>query len=278
MRDRDARYNSDLQTFLATAGINGGPLWSTLDGSIGKGGPFSTLEAGMILSELGYDDADGEMRGIAELIFSNMKDDGRIKTYATGTVYPCQTAGAARTLCHLGYANDERLKKTFAYFLASQEADGGWRCNASKYGHGPETKSSNPGPTLMILDAFRFLSDYEGLRKLDGAVDFLLDHWETRIPIGPCHYGIGTLFMKIEYPVVRYNLLPYVHTLSFFGRARKDRRFLEALSVLEGKLAGGKLRPESVNKKLSGYSFCAVNVPNDLVTAYHARVRENLAR
>ena len=54
---------------------------------------------------------------------------------------------------------------------------------------------SNLYPTLMALDAFRF-SKYLNNK----AVEFLLDHWTIRKPIGPCRYGIGTLFMQVKYP------------------------------------------------------------------------------
>ena len=57
-----------------------------------------------------------------------------------------------------------------------------------------------------------------------------------RKPIGPCHYGIGTLFMQVEYPFLRYNLFFYVYVLSFYDCAKGDDRFLDALQTLESKL------------------------------------------
>ena len=164
---------TDIEAILSTQRCNGGELWATADGAIAKGVPFSTLEAAMMLRELGYDDSGGELARAAELIFANARDDGRIKVYASGAIYPCQTANAARTLCHLGYARDPRLQKTFAYFLGNRHSDGGWRCNASKFGHGPETEFSNPGPTLTVLDAFRFTDRLNASPELDEAVEFL---------------------------------------------------------------------------------------------------------
>jgi hypothetical protein len=64
----------------------------------------------------------------------------------------------------------------------------------------------------MIVPAFPFNAASIQINKeplLDRAVDFLLEHWTIRKPIGPCHYGIGTLFMQVEYPFRNYNLFIY---------------------------------------------------------------------
>jgi hypothetical protein len=257
---------------------NGGEYWSTSDRGMAKGVPFSTLESGLMLYEIGYDLKSDEIKGIADLIFSNLKDDGRIRTYSSGAVYPCQTGNAARLLCYLGYSKDQRLDNTYRYFLNTQHHDGGWRCNASKYGNGPETKFSNPGPTLTILDAFRFTNYCNDNAQLDNAVEFLLRHWDTKLPLGPCHYGIGTLFMKIEFPMVRYNLFHYVYTLSYYNKAKKDRRFLEALQTITDKLDNGSVIVESTNKKIRNYTFCKVDKPNEIATKHFNEILENLKR
>ena len=66
-------------------------------------------------------------------------------------------------------------------------------------------------------------------------VESLLAHWETRVPCGPCHYGIGGRFMQVEFPFLRYNLFYYVYVLSFFPAARADSRFAQAAKVLASK-------------------------------------------
>jgi hypothetical protein len=110
------------------------------------------------------------------------------------------------------------------------------------FGHGSETEYSNPHPTLIALNSFRFSGHVNKVRALDRAVDFLLEHWVIRKPIGPCHYGIGTLFMQIEYPFRNYNLFEYVYVLSFYNRAKEDRRFLEALEMLKSKTVDNQNR------------------------------------
>ncbi len=270
-------YSDDIEKLLALRSINGADFWATPDGATANGGPLSTLEASALLAELGYDSASPELKGAAELIFGNMKEDGRIRTFSSGSIYPCQTANAARTLCRLAYANDGRLEKTYRYFLESQHGDGGWRCNASKYGKGPETAASNPGPTLTVLDVFRYTRYLNADERLDRAVGFLLDHWVTRKPLGPCHYGIGSLFMKIEFPLVRYNLLNYAYVLSFYDSAKRDGRFLEALEAVRAKTVDGMIVIESANRKLKDLRSCRVGEKSELATRYYTAILANLA-
>ena len=243
-------YISDIEEILSHRYDNGGDYWATLDKRLLKGAPFTTIESPLYLLELGVSADDPVMKETANLIFSTWKEDGRFKIFPTGSIYPCQTAESARTLCYMGHANDSRIEKTFQYLLNAQCIDGGWRCNKFSFGHGPETEYSNPHPTLIALDAFRFSHYLNREPALDHAVEFLLNHWIIRKPIGPCHYGIGTLFMQVEYPFRNYNLFQYVYVLSFYDKAKNDYRFLEALDILKSKTQDGQIVVERVVPKL----------------------------
>jgi hypothetical protein len=224
---------------------NGSDLWSTPSKNLCKGAPESVL----YLLELGVDTSERLIKDAAELIFSTQREDGRFRI-ASSAIYPCQTAHAANALCHMGYAKDVRLKATFDHLLNTQYQGGGWRCNSFKYGRGSETEYSNPFPTLIALDAFRHTDQLGQAPALDRAVNFLLEHWIIRKPIGPCHCGIGTLFMQVEFPFRTYNLFMYVYVLSFYERARNGKRFMEAFETLQSKLAEGQIVVERVVPKL----------------------------
>jgi hypothetical protein len=176
----------------------------------------------------------------------------------------------------MGYAKDERLNVTFEHLLNTQYQDGGWRCNSFKYGRGPETEYSNPFPTLIALDAFRYTNLPGQAPELDRAVDFLLEHWTIRKPIGPCHYGIGSLFLQAEYPFRTYNIFMYVYVLSFYGQARKDKRFQEAFEVLQSKLADGQIVVERVVPELAKLSFCEKGKPSAHATKRYQEILENI--
>jgi hypothetical protein len=270
------QYRSDIDAIIAKRHDNGDDLWATPDKKIGKGGPFSTLGSALMLSELGLNETS-ILKDTTALILSLWREDGRFKISPTGAIYPCHTAGAARVLCHLGHASDARLKKTYDHLFGIQHHDGGWRCNTYKYGRGPETAFSNPGTTLEVLDVFRYTQYLNNDMRLDKAVECLLNHWVTRKPLGPCQYGIGTLFMKLEYPFFRYNLFYYTYVLSYFKRARNDYRFLEALNLLQSKMKNGKIIVENPNVKLSNFSFCRRGAPSDLATERYHEILNNLS-
>lgn len=272
------QYQSDIKAIMDKRHDNGGDYWTTPDRRLIKGSPFTPLVCAFILLELGMDRSEPVLKETADLILSSWREDGRFKLSPQGAIYPCHTINTARTLCHLGYASDIRLKKTFDHLLGIQHSDGGWRCNKFSFGRGPETEFSNPGPTLAALDAFRFTHFLNTNESLDKAVEFLLDHWETRLPLGPCHYGIGTLFLQVAYPFISYNLFFYVYVLSFYNKAKKDSRFLEALGVLESKLISGKIIVERPNQKLAGFAFCKKGEPSDLGTERYHEILKNLEK
>lgn len=116
------------------------------------------------------------------------------------------------------------------------------------------------------------------METADGAVDFLLEHWTIRKPIGPCHYGIGTLFMQVEYPFRDYNIFIYVYVLSFYNRAREDKRFLNALETLESKMQEGQIVVERVVPKLAKLSFCQKGKTSALATMRYQEILQNLKK
>jgi len=273
-----AEFQADVASILARRHDFGADLWATPDGGLVKGGPFSTLEAVALLLELGVEPSDPILVAAAELIWSAWREDGRFRLAPTGAIYPCHVAHAADVLCRLGQASDPRLVHTLDHLLTTRFTDGGWRCRKFSYGRGPETEFSNPGPTLTALDAFRFTEHARGSRVLDDAVGFLLDHWVTRLPLGPCHYGIGSLFLQVGYPFAGYNLFWWVYVLSFYERARGDVRFAEAVSALESRLVDGRVVPERVNRSLTGLAFCRKGVPSELGTRRYREILVNLGR
>lgn len=272
----DKQYLSDFEAILSHRYDNGADYWTTPDKRLIKGSPFSTLDCVLYLLELGMEPTEPLLKECADLIFNTWQEDGSFRLYPKGSIYPCHTAYAANVLCHMGYACDTRLQKTLQHLLDTQYTDGGWRCNKFSFGRGPETLYSNPFPTLNILNAFRFSEYLNTHPALDKAVDFLLEHWIIRRPIGPCQYGIGTLFMQVEYPFRSYNLFGYVYVLSFYDKAKEDDRFLEALKALESKIVEGQIVVERIVPKLAKFSFCKKGEPSALATIRYQEILKNL--
>ena len=270
------RYRADVDAILAKQHANGGESWASGDGRVGVGSPFSTIQCVVILSDLGMSAKEPAIAKAAEAILRCWHEDGRFRLAPSGSAYPCHTAAAAKALCRVGYSEDDRLERTFDHLLQTTHTDGGWRCNKFAFGRGPETEFSNPGPTLDVLDAFRFAASHRGDERLDRAVEFLLDHWLTRKPLGPCHFGIGTLFMKVEYPLLRYNLFNYVYVLSFYNYARGDPRFQDALKSLQSRLVDGRVVVESPHRELADHSFFKKGHPSEAASRQYRQILENL--
>lgn len=273
----EEKYLSDVEAILSHRYDNGADYWTTTDHKLLKGAPYTTLESALYLLELGVSPDDEVLKNVAELIFSGWKEDGRIRTSPTGGIYPCHIALAVNILCHMGYSNDKRIEKSFAYFLETQQEDGGWQCNKYSFGRGEETEYSTPYTTLVALDLFRYSHFFNNNPRLDKAVDFLLEHWVIRKPISPCHYGIGSLFMQVEYPFRGYNLFYYLYVLSFYDRAKKDKRFLEALKALELKAVNGEIPVERVVPKLAKLNFCKKGKTSELATKRYQEILHNIS-
>lgn len=244
-----------VETILKRMTDNGGPFWSRQDGDIHAPFGNSTIDTLSVIGELGYSIHDNkDILDATEFIFGYQTSDGGFRHSLKSTKLPCLTARIIAALGRLGLSNDQRMTNGYNWLLKKQSSDGGWRCATVKLGNSPITDASNPGTTLYVLDAFRYkVKTIEIETNLDKGVDFLLQHWVVRQPIGPCGFGIGTTFMKIEYPFLRYNLFYYVYVLSFYPSAKNDERFIEAYNELKSKLVDGCVVPENPHKAWRDY-------------------------
>ncbi len=269
-------YQSDIEFLLSKKHHLGADLWMSPQGHLNKGSPFTTLQCAMYLVELGFDSKEPILLNVSEEIFSRIQKDGRIRTSPIGTIYPCHTIIALNTLCWLGYAHDTRLTPVIDYLLQHRYQDGGWRCNKFSFGRNEETEYSNPGPTLMALDAFRQIYVESDRSQLDDAVEFLLSAWAIKKPLGPCHYGIGSRFMEIEYPFSSYNLFYYVYVLSFYKKARTHPHFHQAYLALLSQCDHEQIVVQRVHRQMRHLKFCQHHQPSVLATKRLNEIQRNV--
>jgi len=267
----------DIAWLLSTRYDNGADYWATPDKKIGIEKPTSTLTALLLMSELELPQSHEALQGAAKLALDSIQQDGRVKIAPKGSTYPCQSALVAIALLKNRYVDDPRVLSVLTSLRENRYTDGGWRCNKFFFGRGPETEHSNPGVTLFVLDAMRCANLHKNTSEFDSAVETLLDHWTVRIPIGPCHFGMGTLFMQVEYPFLRYNLFYYVYVLSFYAKARSDVRFLEALDALRNKLdPQARVVIERPSKKLQHLNICEKGKPSIHATRRFQEILANM--
>ncbi len=163
--------DADIEAILTRRHDNGADFWATPDDRIYVGNPFSTIASLLMLHELGVERSHEAVDGGLKLLLRACRDDGKIRLAPKAPLYPCYTAEAARTLCRFGFSQSDEIQRTVACFLENAHDTGGWRCNFTRLGRGPETEFANPGATLNILDVLRFFPEYrEGSEIIDAAV------------------------------------------------------------------------------------------------------------
>jgi len=250
-------WRKEIESILNNQNMNGGPFWSRHDGDIHAPNGYSTIDTFRVLGELGATLKEYPMLSNAvEFMFQYQNSDGSFKYSSHSGKLPCITARILAALRTLGVNNDVRIDPCYQWLLDSQWSDGGWRCATVKLGKSSATDASNPGTTLYVLDAFRFRNNsIEETAQLDKAVDFLLEHWVTRLPLGPCDFGMGSRFFKIEYPFLRYNIFYYVYVLSFYEKARCDERYKAAYELILDKAENGDIILENPHRAWRSYDF-----------------------
>lgn len=195
-------YSTEIISILDRQGQNGGPFWSRTDGDIHAPHATSTIDTIGVLGELGATVKEYAVLSQAvEFLYKYQTADGSFKYAKTSSKLPCMTARILAVMGRIGAINDSRTEKSFQRLLKIQSSDGGWRCNTITMGKSSETDASNPGTTLYVLDAFRFRNNFKkDIDQCDKGIDFLLKHWITRKPLGPCTFGIGSRFFQVEFP------------------------------------------------------------------------------
>jgi hypothetical protein len=273
-------WANEIRSILDLQRINGGPFWSREDGNIHAPAGFATLLVLNVLGELGATAASDEpVSRAVEFLFGHQTADGAFRHLPKAGKLPCIAGQALAALGRLGVADDPRAERGYRWLLDTQWEDGGWRCATVRLGKSPQTDASNPGTTLFVLDAFRFRQNAPAdEERLNAAVESLLGHWHTRAPLGPCSFGIGTRFLKVEFPFWRYNLFYYVYVLSHYRCAREDKRFAEAAARLRSHPdERGDLVVDAPPRDWQGYPFAPWGRPSELATERWREIEANLA-
>jgi hypothetical protein len=274
------RWANEIQSILELERANGGPFWSRQDGNIHAPAGFATLLVLNVLGELGATSkSDPLIKRAVEFVFGYQTDDGAFRYSPTSSLLPCISGQALAGLGRLGVAGDQRAVAGYRRLLEDQQGDGGWRCPKAKLGRSQTTDASNPGTTLFVLDAFRFRRNTRSEEDALGAgVESLLRHWETRTPLGPCAFGIGTRFLSVEYPFWRYNIFYYVYVLSHYRMARRDKRFLDAAGQLRAHVSDdGEMIVDTPPRDWQGYPFARRGQPSELATERWRQIQANLS-
>lgn len=233
------------------------------------------------LADFGLKRDDERIVAIAERVFAAQAEEGgflhggfdHTKSWHTRP-YICISHVMTYALARFGYEDDPRLQRAYEHISDWQRLDGGWHPNKLNLpGNERETEPSCPFGTVNVLRAVVAHAPLRESRSAERATDFLLDCWERRAePYRPVGFGIGSMWDKVQYPFVQYQMLKTADTLAHIPAAYKDARFQEMLGRLEAKGGPeGRWMAEGVNKPYSDFDFGQKKQPSAWITFLAAR-------
>jgi len=177
-------------------------------------------------------------------------------------------------LLHLGVRN-KRVMKGVEH-VRSRIAEPGFPCFAStRMGKfkGPGRRSDPcPYANLIILRMLAELPETAKSQEARRAVEMLLHHWEVRGKKKYFMFGIGTDFAKPKAPLIWYDILHFVDTLTRLACARKDKRLRQVVELLGSRAdSEGRLTSMSIWTKWKGWEFCQKKEPSYWLTLLYHR-------
>jgi len=184
------------------------------------------------------------------------------------------------SLLRFGLQSEPRVQKA-AEYLAEQVNEDGYHCFTShsfpKF-NGPGRKNDPcPYANLIMLRMFSQLDAWRDSPEAHHAANMLLHHWEVQKEKKYKMFGIGTDFRKLKAPLIWYDILHVLDTLSQFPWVHTDPRFLEMVACLLTKAdEQHRFRPESVWMKWKGWDFAQKRNPSPWITFLSHRILQRL--
>ncbi len=237
------------------------------------------------LAEIGLRLDDRGMGTIVKHILAHQSEEGafllrfelkRGKVDTNGPVLGwmlCDAPLVLWILCKLGAEHDPRVKRA-AQHLVEHLRDDGWPCVTGGVDgfRGPGRKADPcPYATLLVL---RALTVYEGEltgkeQAIHTGIETLLSLWAARAERRPYLFGMGTDFRKPKLPLVWYDILHVLDTLSWHRVARQDARYDEMRAVLlEQADEIGRFTPGSMYRAWKEWQFADKKHPSPAVTLF----------
>ncbi|MFH1693147.1 MAG: hypothetical protein ABH890_02570 [Bacillota bacterium] len=204
----------------------------------------------VFLADLGLTDQDLYISLITQKVCQNQTDEGLYTlpnqiSVAHGGTNEILWAWALCDAPLLLYAvhmmspkKDQETKKGVNYLL-NLGRENGYPCVVSSaLGNfrGPGRKSDPcPYATLIMLKLISCFDELKMSTQAKGAVESLLNLWETSKQNHPYIFYMGHDFRKLKAPLIWYDILHVCDVLSHFDYARSDYRFKEMIGIITSK-------------------------------------------
>jgi hypothetical protein len=223
------------------------------------GQPFHRLN---FLADLGLTKDDPGMAHIIARILEKQSTQGPFQlSMQIGEAYGgsgeetrawalCDAPLLLYALSKFGLADHPKVQQAYQY-LTGLVRENGWPCVVSpELGsfRGPGRKADPcPFATLAMLKALSQVKELRRGTEAQSGVDALLGLWRNRQVEHPYMFYMGTDYCKLKAPLIWYDILHVLDTLSLFPQAHQTPAFQEMTAVVSAKSdSGGKYSPESV--------------------------------
>ena len=244
------------------------------------------------LTDLGLTAADPGLGAIVERILASQSEQGPFALPMNiGAAYGgdgqdrlawalCDAPLQVYALIRLGLGKDPAVQKALG-FLIGLVRENGWPCAVSpELGswRGPGRKGDPcPYANLAMLKALGQVNELRDSPAAKTGVQTLLSLWEQRQDQHPYIFYMGTDFCKLKAPLVWYDILHVLDTLSLFPAAGSDPRFANMLDIaLQKADAEGRFTPESAWMQWKDWEFGQKKLPSRWVTFLLWRVQERM--
>jgi len=209
--------------------------------------PFHKLA---FIADLGLNVRDAPVKAIAKKVMEHQSEQGpfqlptNVPTHFGGSGKDewawalCDAPILVSALIKVGLDDDKRVQAAIQY-LDGLIRDNGFPCVVSpelgKF-RGPERKDDPcPFATLAMLKLISRVPELREGKSAKIGVESLLTCWDESKERHPYMFFMGTDFRKLKAPMFWYDILHVLDILSQFEWARKDKRFMEMLSVVKSK-------------------------------------------
>jgi hypothetical protein len=182
----------------------------------------------------------------------------------------CDAPLLVYALARFGFAHDPAVERAAAYLAGLLRANG-WPCAVSSAlgtFRGPGRKDDPcPYANLAMLKALSALEEWRDGDACRTGAETLLSLWAESTTRHPYMFYMGTDFRKLKAPLVWYDLIHVLDTLSPFSWLRGDARLLDMLAVLKQKVdAEGRFTVESVWTAWKDWEFGQKRTPSRWLT------------
>jgi len=165
--------------------------------------------------------------------------------------------------------------------LSTKFKEDGFPCTVSEeHGsfRGPGRKDEScPNATFCMLRLYSEIDEYRKSDQARKSVNYILSLWENSLEKHPFMFYMGTDFRKLKAPAMWYDIVSVADVISRFDFAKKDKRFLEMISIIKQKQdADGLFIPESVYQKCKDWDFGQKKKVSPYLSFFIIRIFERL--